>query len=157
MDFQADRELWDATELQPLPGEGDISYWGFSRLENTKKSFQLTVYRNGRRESAFVSHEHAPMLVFFDLAYWTAYVDYQLTLDKNIGHNLCYLYKLRCGVTKEIFSTQPGCTTLLFWAVRTIRGKNHFPADASELQKEGAYSRLPDSKGKIRLVIPRTA
>ena len=147
MDFHADRELWDATQHMALPHDEDISYWGFSHAVERVDALQLTICRNGQRQSAFMSHEHGPMLVFFDLAHWTAYVDSHLQFDKNILHNFCFLHELRQLVEKEILGARPGCTTLLFWAARTIRGKNHFGADASELQNEAGYSHLPNRRG----------
>lgn len=155
MDFHADRELWDAAVEMAFPHDEDISYWGFSRPDGASKTFQLTVWRNGKRQSAFVGREHAPMLVSFDISHWTAYTDSHLAFDQNIIRSFCFLHKLRQIVEKEILGARPGCATLLFWAVRTIRGKNHFTADAAELQREAAYSHLPHHKGKRRFVIPR--
>jgi hypothetical protein len=151
MDFQEDRDLWDAAQRMPLPREEEVSYWGFSTPE-ASGPFQLTIWRNAKRESAFMALEHAPLLALFDLSYWTAYTDSHLDFDPIITHNLCFLQTLRQRVEKEILGAHPGCATLLFWAVRSFRRKNHFLADASALQKEGAYSHFPERHGKSRLI-----
>lgn len=155
MDFQEDRDLWDAAQRMPLPREEEVSYWGFSHPE-ASGTFQLTVWRNAKRESAFVSFEHAPMLALFDLSYWTAYMDSHLDFDPIITRNFCFFHTLRQLVEKEILGARPDCATLMFWAVRSFRCKNHFLADASALQKEGAYSRFPERRGKSRLVLLHT-
>jgi hypothetical protein len=156
MDFEADRKLWDAAQSTALPRDEDLSHWGFSVPQEASATFHLTISQGGKRESAFVSLEHAPMLALFDLSYWTAHVDTHLNFDEIITRNLCFLHKLRRQVEKEILGARPGCTTLRFWAVRSIRYKNHFVADASELQKEGAYSHWPNPNGKNNLVSPHT-
>ena len=84
MDFHADRELWDATVEMAFPHNEDISYWGFSPPNGASKTFQLTVWQNGKRQSAFVGLEHALMLVSFDISHWTAYMDSHLAFEQNI-------------------------------------------------------------------------
>lgn len=156
MDFDTDRELWEAAASNSVPNGTAFSHWGFSRGGGPSTTFQLTVCSQGPLKSAVVSLHHAPMLVAFDLSYWTALEDSKAGLDERRTRCFWFLHKLRKRVEAEILSADPdlpNCDTLKCWAARAVRGKNHYNEDASELLRAGAYSELPDKAGNISLVL----
>jgi hypothetical protein len=153
MSYTADRDLWACSKEKPIPPPTELSYWGFACLDRPSPKFQLTVCRNGRREQAYLSDPQASMLANFDLEYWIAYTDSNISLLPAIVQTFVYIHGLRRVVENEILAENPHCASLLFWAVRSIRRMNHGNFNAAQLYKEAAYSQFPTSNRKNKQLL----